>query len=253
MKKTLKTLLLSLAFSDFGVDLFAQPFQTSLLVKWLQLKSPGCNAHRIMNISGSVFSTISFLGVVAVSVDRFLAVHLIPVIFRYQEVVTHKRVVVVVIFIWVFRAFVSLMILWESRVTRDFLISFTAAFAFMLTLVAYIRIYLTVRRHKNQMQSVEVHEEGLSGEKAKFAALIRSTVGIFYVYLVFLFCYLPVLICVATIGISGTSTALKRFDLFSLIPVYLNSSLNPVIYCWKMRPIQLAILHMLRKMSRNTS
>lgn len=135
MKKTLKTLLLSLAFSDFGVDLFAQPFQTSLLVKWLQLKSPGCNAHRIMNISGSVFSTISFLGVVSVSVDRFLAVQLH---LRYQEVVTHKRVVVVVIFIWVFRAFVSLMILWESRVTRDFLISFTAAFAFMLTLVAYI-------------------------------------------------------------------------------------------------------------------
>ena len=104
MKKTLKTLLLSLAFSDFGVDLFVQPFQTSLLVKWLQLKSPGCNAYRIMNISGSVFSTISFLGVVAVSVDRFLAVQLH---LRYQELVTHKRVVVVVIFIWVFRAFVS--------------------------------------------------------------------------------------------------------------------------------------------------
>ena len=105
-----------------------------------------------MNISSSVFSTISFLSVVAVSVDRFLAVQLH---LRYQELVTHKRVVVVVIFIWVSRAFVSLMILWESRVTRDFLISFTAAFAFMLTLVAYVRIYLTVRRHKNQMQSVE--------------------------------------------------------------------------------------------------
>ena len=113
MKKTLKTLLLSLAFSDFGVGLFAQPFQTSLAV----------TLNRIMNISGSVFSTISFLGVVAVSVDRFLAVQLH---LRYQELVTHKRVVVVVIFIWVFKAFVYLMILWESPVTRDFLISFTS-------------------------------------------------------------------------------------------------------------------------------
>ena len=220
MKKTLKTLLLSLAFSDFGVDLFAQPFQTSLLVKWLQLKSPGCNAHRIMNISGSVFSTISFLGVVAVSVERFLAVQLH---LRYQEVVTHKRVVVVVIFIWVFRAFVSLMIVWESRVTRDFLISFTAAFAFMLTLVAYVRIYLTVRRHKNQMQSVEVHEEGLSGEKAKFAALIRSTVGIFYVYLVFLFCYLPVLICVAT-------NPKHKYCFEKILSFITNSSLSEFIF-----------------------
>ena len=48
----------------------------------------------MLNISGYLFSTASFLGVVAVSVDRFLAVHLH---LRYQELVTHKLVVVVVI------------------------------------------------------------------------------------------------------------------------------------------------------------
>ena len=46
----------------------------------------------------------------AVSVDRLLAVHLH---LRHQELVTHRRVVIVVIGIRVYSAFVSLMILWE--------------------------------------------------------------------------------------------------------------------------------------------
>ena len=45
-------------------------------------------------MAGCFFSAASFSGVVAVSVDRFLAVHFH---LRYQERVTHKRVVIVVI------------------------------------------------------------------------------------------------------------------------------------------------------------
>ena len=56
-----------------------------------------------------LFCLISFFGVVAVSVDRFLAIHLH---LRYQELVTHKRVVYVVILIWVFSVLISLMIWW---------------------------------------------------------------------------------------------------------------------------------------------
>ena len=56
-----------------------------------------------------LFWLISFFGVVAVSVDRFLAIHLH---LRYQELVTHKRVVSVVILIWVFSVLISLMIWW---------------------------------------------------------------------------------------------------------------------------------------------
>ena len=45
-------------------------------------------------MAGCFFSATSLSGVVAVSVDRFLAVHFH---LRYQELVTHKRVVIVVI------------------------------------------------------------------------------------------------------------------------------------------------------------
>ena len=97
LPRTLKTLLLSLAVFDVGVGLFVQPFYSSLLVKWIQQMVPNCNTYKTFSVIGNLFSSASFLGVVAVSVDRFLAIHLH---LRYQELVTHKRVVAVGISIW---------------------------------------------------------------------------------------------------------------------------------------------------------
>ena len=250
MAKTLKTLLLSLAFSDVAVGLFSQPIYTFFLVKWLQLENINCNTYQVLNISGYLFSTASFLGVVAVSVDRFLAVHLH---LRYQELVTHKRVVVVMISKWVCSAFISVMILWGLPSTRDLLCTIIAALGFIITFVVYIRIYFSVRRHKNQIHSTQVQQVAHSDEIKNFIVLIKSTVSIFYVYLVFMICYLPFLICLAIIRIYGSSIALSQFYFYSTTLMYLNSSLNPVIYCWKMRHVRHAIMDILRKMSWNSN
>ena len=245
MPKTLKTLLLSLAFSDAAVGLFSQPLYTFFLINWLRLHNPGCNTQEVRTISSSLFSTASFLSVVTVSVDRFLAVHFH---LRYQELVTQRRVVIVVIGIWVHSAFVSLMILWGPLSTRDLINSVIGAFSFIITFVVYIRIYQTVRRHKNHIHSMQIRDEAQSEEIKNLTVLIKSIVGIFYVYLVFLICYLPFLICMAVIPIYGSSIVLKKLFLFSLTLMYLNSSLNPVVYCWKMKHIRHAIIDILRKM-----
>ena len=246
MPKTLKTLLLSLACSDVAVGLFSQPLYTFFLINWLRLDNPSCIPKQVGTILGSLFSAASFLGVVAVSVDRFLAVHLH---LRYQEVVTHRRVVIVVIGIWVKSTFVSLIILWGLLSTRDLINTIVEAFSLIITFVVYIRIYITVRRHKNHIHSMQIRDEAQSEELKNLIVLIKSTVGIFYVYLVFLICYLPHLICMAVIRTYGSSIVLKKLLLYSLTLMYLNSSLNPIIYCWKMRHIRHAIMDILRKMS----
>ena len=246
MPKTLKTLLLSLACSDVAVGLFSQPLYTFFLINWLRLDNPSCIPKQVGTILGSLFSAASFLGVVAVSVDRFLAVHLH---LRYQEVVTHRRVVIVVIGIWVKSTFVSLIILWGLLSTRDLINTIIEAFSLIITFVVYIRIYITVRRHKNHIHSMQIRDEAQSEELKNLIVLIKSTVGIFYVYLVFLICYLPHLICMAVIRTYGSSIVLKKLLLYSLTLMYLNSSLNPIIYCWKMRHIRHAIMDILRKMS----
>ncbi|KAL9956573.1 hypothetical protein ACROYT_G038066 [Oculina patagonica] len=84
--------------ADIGVGLLVQPFYTSLLIKWLQQSIPSCSTYKFFFNLAFLLATASFFGVVAVSVDRFLAIHLH---LRYQELLTHKRVVAVVILIWV--------------------------------------------------------------------------------------------------------------------------------------------------------
>ena len=248
--KTLKTLLLSLACSDVAVGLFSQPLYTFFLVKWLQLDNVNCNTYQVLSIAGYLFSAVSFLGVVAVSVDRFLAVYLH---LRYQELVTHKRVVVVVIGKWLCSALVSSIALWGLLSTRNIIESVVAAFGFIVTFVLNTRTYFIVRRHKNQIHSMQVQEVAHSDEIKNLIVLIKTAVSIFYVYLVLLICYLPSSICMAVMRMYGSSIALKQFFLYSVTLVFLNSSLNPVIYCWKMRHVRHAIMDILRKMSRKSN
>ena len=245
LPKTLKTLLFSIAISDVGIGLLAQPIYSSLLVKWLQLNHPSCNNYGVLYISANLFLASSFLSVVAVSVDRFLAIHLH---LRYQELVTHKRIVIVVISIWVLSASVSFTMFWELRAYINL---FILAFGFIISFVAYIKMYLTVRRHKNQIQSLLVVDETQSGIVTNYAAVVKTTVGVLYVYLVLLASYLPYFICMAVARICrDSSIAKKQLFLFSLTLMFLNSSLNPVIYCWKMRHIRHAIIDILRNMPR---
>ena len=245
LPKTLKTLLFSIAISDVGIGLLAQPIYSSLLVKWLQLNHPSCNNYGVFYISANLFLASSFLSVVAVSVDRFLAIHLH---LRYQELVTHKRIVIVVISIWVLSASVSFTMVWELRAYINL---FILALGFIISFVAYIKIYLTVRRHKNQIQSLLVVDETQSGIMTNYAAVVKTTVGVLYVYLVLLASYLPYFICLAVVRICrDSSIAKKQLCLFSLTFMFLNSSLNPVIYCWKMRHIRHAIIDILRNMPR---
>jgi len=243
---TLRTLLLSLAVSDVGVGLLGQPWYISLLVKLLQQSDPGCNTYKGFLVVSALFAIASFCGVVAISVDRFLAIYLH---LRYQELVTHKRVVAVVIFIWVLSLFVSLMILWVPLYFSSVLVMILVAVGLFVTAVVYTKIYFAVQRHKNQIHALQVQQPTENEEISNLANAVKSAFGIFYVFLVFLLCYLPSLIGIAVYEINGPSIPLNKVVLFSRTLVYLNSSLNPVIYCWKLRHIRHSITNILRNMS----
>ena len=251
LPKTLKTLLLSLAVSDVGVGLLVQPFYTSILTKWLQQSNPGCNTSKVFHITKNLFSLASFFGVVALSVDRFLAIHLH---LRYQELVTHKRVVAVVILIWVISAFLPLSAIFSVPldIYPHIKVIVDAACIILVTMV-YIRIYLAVRRHKNQIQVLQVQQVAHGDQLANLSSLIKSTVGIFYIYFVFLLCYLPYLITSVATTMNGLSIVLKGCSVFSLTLVFLNSSLNPVIYCWKMKHIRRAVIKIMKNVPRQRS
>ena len=162
---------------------------------------------------------------------------------------THKRVVSVVILIWVFSIFISLMIWWVLFDNIRVVVIILGVAALVVTAVVYFRIYLAVQHHKKQIHVLQVPQATENSEIANMANVVKSAFDIFYVFLLFLICSLPPFIFVAVFQINGPSIPLQKVFLFLWTSVFLNSSLNPVIYCWKMRHIRHAVMDILRNMA----
>ena len=253
LPKNSKTLLLSLAVSDLGVGLIVQPLYIAVRVMQLEPNFENDPAYRttliVYLMPMNLLSFASFFGVTALTVDRFLAIHLH---LRYQELVTHKRVVAAVISLWVLSAILSLIRLLDSGKKNAFVVFATIQVVCLITTAGlYFKIYLAVRHHTNQIHALEVQQEAQNGEMANAARLRKSAVATFYVYLVFLVCYLPDNCTFIAEIISGPSAAITIMSNYTFTPVLLNSSLNPLIYCWKMRHIRHTIMDTLRKLLRS--
>ena len=248
LPKPLRTLLLSLAASDVGVGLLVQPLYISTLVSRLNQKRIDCISYKGLYVVINFFCISSLLNVVTISVDRFLAVHLH---LRYQELVTHKRVIAAVILKWLFSAVICSDLFWAplfiiSQVIR--LVIMTVCF--ILVVIVYWRIYIVLKRHKNQIQDLQIQEaqQGVqNGDVSNFLKLSKSALGTFYVCIVFLPCYLPSNILLFLFLARPLSlTALHEAWHYITTLVFLNSSLNPVIYCWKMGSIRRTLMDIMR-------
>ena len=248
LPKPLRTLLLSLAASDVGVGLLVQPLYISTLVSRLNKKRIDCISYKILLAAMNFFCISSLLNVVTISVDRFLAVHLH---LRYQELVTHKRVIAAVISIWLFSAVICSELFWAplaiiSQVIR--LVIMTVCF--ILVVIVYWRIYIVLKRHKNQIQDLQIQEaqQGVqNGDLSNFLKLSKSALGTFYVCIVFLPCYLPSnILLFFSLAPPLSPISLNEAWPHTMTLVFLNSSWNPIIYCWKMGPIRRTLMDIMR-------
>ena len=244
LPKNLRVLLLNLAISDLGVGLVVQP---SYIIH-ITFPHQGNFSHKVEIVfvaTATVFVCISILGVLAVSVDRFLAVYLH---LRYQEIVTPKRVVSILILSWVISTIVSLF--WIGQEYRDCLRIFLNVFlATCLPTIALLqcKLYSIVRRHRFQIRDQQVQGSIQTEDETRttFERQKSSVSSAFYIYLLLLACYLPnIFLDFALITFKGS--ILWIFQQYMLTLMFVNSCLNPLIYCWKLRHIRRTIRIILR-------
>ena len=256
-RKTLKTLLLSMSVSDLGVGLVAQPLNIYLLVSDIKFFSSFIlvdhheaifKAYRVV---ANVLTYASFFSIVALSADRFLVIRLQ---LRYQDAVTHKRAIVGVISFWLLSAFLPLFRFLEwLRENKSFILFITIQFiCLIMSGLFYFKICVALRQHAAQVQNVPV-ECGERIEAVNAARERKAAFGVFYVYLTFVACYLPQIsfnIAAKIIDIERPNLEYK-VNLHATNLLVLNSSLSPLIYCWKMRRIRQAMIDVLRKPFQN--
>ena len=245
LSRNFKTLLLSLAVSDLGVGLLAQPMFVAYLAMDATQKNETNETYDVIYtatlIPTNFFLCASLFSVTALCADRFLAISLH---LRYQSLVTYKRLGAAVISIWVISALISVIRLFIPKNIMYVIFVVVLSTCIINVTSLNVKLYLTLRRHINQIQVPRVAQTNLGGI---VQGKRKSAMASLFVYLVFIVCYLPNICTLFIIAaISEPKIDVEHLWFYTITLSFLNSTLNPLIYCWKMKQIRTTMMRKLR-------
>ena len=227
-----------LATTDVCVGLIAEPLYVVYIM--LPEQTRHCFFVKIVaNTATTIFGLVSLLTLTTISIDRFL---LLMLGSRYRCVVTLKRVRVCVVTFWLCSVVLSFIFLYNFRVALG-IICILVLLCIVISIFCYTKIYVTLRHREVQMQE-DIHQEQHNKRRITVnIARYRKTVSTaLWVQLMLLICYLPYGIVIAVHVYTGKRS--PSHDLWwaaTLSFFYLNSSLNPILYCWRIREVRGAV------------
>ena len=178
----------------------------------------------------------------AISIDRLLALSLH---LRNNSIVTVPRVTKLVIVIWILISVVTASKIWLGDKWVVFPIVMNV-FAVLTTAFCTYKIFHIARKHLKQINKeiqAAIHMKSRAVEVVKCK---NSAVIVIYLYVVMLLFYLPFLVVMVVENVRGvTSSVQLSYDLVTTF-VFLNSSVNPIIFCWRMKQVRSAVKKCLR-------
>ena len=203
-----------------------------------------CTLRTFYDISGLITSGVSLLTLTAVFVDRLLALtfHL-----RYNTIVTVPRVLQTAVILWILTITCVLVKFWMKNADWNFIP--VAIFFLTLTVISLStsRIFHIVRRHQRQINDQNMAALNLQTNTVQVLKCKKSAVTVLYVYGLFLTFYVPYFATMIVKAIIGYTRTVKIALDYVETAVFINSFLNPLVYCWQIREIRRAVKNVLRR------
>ena len=228
----------SLAVSDAAVGFIVQPlFIARELTKLHLIKLP----LEIIAYAGCGFSLCILT---AICLDRYVVLHYH---LRYSTLMTTSRATYLVAGLCLFN-FLMAIIYFCNRTVYLYIMA-TGICACLLTSVTfYIRIYQIVRRHQIQIHCLQqaIQRDSDVPTYMAITRLKRSVINTFLFFIVIVICYFPKVISLAIYNLSleNWNSAWK----FANTAIFVNSSINPILFCWRLRELRLAVFKTVRQL-----
>ena len=243
-----RKMFISLAFSDLAVGLLPQLMDAIIYAVVWKMASGGDNLAFLCPTVLSVLSyflysliVASFLNVTVIAGDRLLAISLH---LRYQELVTARRLTTVLVSVWIISCvFPILYILFPKEI--EMVTAIISIIGYALTTVAYVRIYKVVKYHQNQIYSQNQLQNAQTREAHRQR---KSAYNSLFVSVVFLACYFPFFPCTILYETNTSEISFLVAQVASVFLICLNSSLNPIVYCWRYREIREIVKSTVKKL-----
>ena len=242
-------LLCCLAMSDLVVGLISQP--SFVIYKVAEIKgyfNVYCAARLLQSCSGWLFSAVSGLTMCAISVDRYLALKLH---LRYTAVVTVPRVLVTAIGLWLFCVTcIVVRFLMKNENYWNIIPLGILLISLFVPVVAYTKVFQIVRRHRRQIHDrIELAAHFHGRTAVEVARHKKSAMTMLYILCAFLLCYVPFLGIIAADTVQGYTLPVKIAYEYLTTLVFFSSSLNPLLYYWRIREIRRAAIRTMNTIS----
>ena len=201
-----------------------------------------------------VLVAVSILTAAAISVDRLLALLLG---LRYRHVVTLRRVRVVITCVWfiaVSNASLycvgSILFHYESLLASWWTYRAFIIFSIIVSTFSYTKIFFTLRHQQAQVRDHVQPEQSSRVRSVLNIARYKKTVySVAWIQFAMFACYGPniVMAFLWNFGNIDHSTEVMVAGEVSLCLIFLNSSLNPVLYCWRIKDMRQEVKNLIRK------
>ena len=237
-----KLLLRILAITDLCVGLISEPFFVTYLMSVVNEHWEIC---RLLSVTSSVailfLFEVSLLTVTAISVDRLLALLLG---LRYKQVVTLKRTYVIVITFGVVATASSTIHFWNILMVGWFQI-IVISICLVTSIFSYTKIVLNLRRHQTELQ--DQAQQPNQTNPLNIARYRKAVSSALWLQLTLVACYLPHSIVMVLLISDGFISPFALASYYTSTLVYLNSTLNPILYCWKIDEVRQAVKDTIRQ------
>ena len=236
IRSTSLTMLCSLAVSDLLVGFIAQP----LFIASELIRDP--SVEKVSEMMEFALCGVSLCTMTAISVDRFLAIYF-PM--KYQSAIVAKRRIIYssIITIWIANVCFTGLYFWNWT-TYFIIIAVCVCFCLLISTYSYIKIYQIVRRHQVQIHNQEqAAAQSCNGgtQNTRMLRVKRTAINTFIFYIAMILCHIPILISMTLSSISFENWT-KTWH-FADTVVFLNSSINPLLYCWRLGDLRAAIVN----------
>ena len=186
---------------------------------------------------------VSLWTITAITVDRFLVLHYH---MRYATLVTESRVKYTLTIIWSINFLLPGFGFWRKRV-HNFVAATNTIICLLICMASFIRIYCFVRRHQLDIRAQQQAVQSSDAEKhLNVPRLKRSAMNTFAFFIVLIICYLPFHVILTLDGLSIKDWQ-SEWE-FAITGVFMNSSINPLLYCWRLRELRTAVVKTARQM-----
>ena len=186
---------------------------------------------------------VSLLTMAVISVDRLIA---LLSGLRYKEIVTLKRIYIIIASFWVLCLVASLCIIFDQRITL-LSILILVPLSLLISLASYTKIFRTLGHHQAQVQD-HIQQQPSQPNALNMARYRKAVYSALWVQLVLVVCYTPyyIVAIVVTYGTTYSSQLVITGEM-AIILVYFNSTLNPFLYCWKISEVRRAMKQTIRQ------